>query len=70
VCPLTHPPAHPPPQATNDAGVRYVLDLSTLTADTAAACEGVPPPTLHPRNPIRVGSILATLGSFLCSWRV
>lgn len=49
--------------------MRYVLDLSTLNADTAAKCEGVPPPTLSARHPIRVGAILATLGSFLFSWR-
>ncbi len=57
--------------SANDAGVRHVIDISTLDAGAAARCEGVPPPTLAAGGALSMSKVVGAIAAmlFLGRWR-
>ena len=52
--------------SSNDAGLRYVLDLGTLNGATAAKCSDLAPPTIGPGTPLSICSGLCEVMRILC----
>ena len=55
----------------NQSGVRFVLDISKLTAESAAKCARVPPPRLSKQPAMSFGAIVYAIFGLLCccGWR-
>jgi arginyl-tRNA synthetase len=56
--------------ASNESGVRFVIDLASLNEEAFARCSKVPAPKLGPQPPpMGMGSIVGAILSLLCCCR-